>query len=382
MADIKEFAEPDFLSGQSVGVIMARMLAAIPDTLDKSEGGIIWDLLYPMAFEKAQAIEFTLLEAVKNMFPMWAYGEMLDYHGAVRAINRKAAVAASGSVTFTGTDGVKIDAGTLLMTTPANSTDESVSFRTTEAVTIESGMASAPIEALVAGESGNVVPGAINRFDDAPDGVTAVTNAAATSGGLDEESDDDYRNRIVDYDQSIGSLFVGSVADYRRWALEVEGVGSAAVVPASDGSGVVKIVILDSDSNPASTALCEAVYNYIMRPDNSYMRKAPVGAELTVVSPAVQNIAISANLSIDITASLEVVKADFLELLKDYYATIRDGVVRYGKIGQIIMSVSGVIDYTGLLVNGGTSNVALIDNSIAASSDLAVTLALDSGGQA
>ena len=376
MADIKDFVEPDFLSGQSVEVIMARMLALLPDTLDKSEGGIIWDLLYPVAFEKAQAIEFTLLEAVKNMFPMWAYGDMLDYHGSVRSIERKAAVAATGSVKFYGSDGVIIEAGTVLMTTPAKYGEESISFQTTQATTISGGTASAAIKALVAGASGNVAAGSINRFDDAPDGVTAVTNTAATSGGLDEESDDDYRDRIVDYDQSVGTLFVGSAADYRRWALEVDGVGSASVVPASDGSGVVKIVILDTSSNPASTELCEAVYNYIMRPDNEYMRKAPIGAQLTVVSPTVQSISIAATLSINSTTSLAAVKADFLELIADYYATITDGIVRYSKIGQLIMSIDGVIDYSNLLVSGAAANVTISSSNIAASADSAVVFAV------
>ena len=359
MADIKEFVVPSFLSGQNEEEIMVRMLAKLPNTLDKSQGSLFWDMLYPTAFEKAQAVEFTLTEAIKNMFPMWAEGDMLDYHGNVRSITRKAAVAATGTVTITGINGSVIEAGTVLMTTPSGFGSESIVFVTTERAAISSGTASVGIVAQIPGASGNVAAGAVNRFDDAPDGVDSVTNPAATSGGVDVESDDDLRDRIVEYDQSIGTSFVGSISDYKRWALEVDGVGVATVVPASDGSGVVKIVILDANREPVSIDLCTAVYNYITRPDDELMRKAPPGAELNVISPTLETVTVSAALVIASDTDTEAVKADFIDLISGYYASITDGIVRYSKVGQLIMSVSGVIDYSDLLVDGGIVNVTV-----------------------
>ena len=82
MDDTAQFILPDFLQGQDADSIQAGMLSALPDEFDKSEGGIVWDLTYPVALEKARAAQYLIPEALRAMFPRFARGEMLWSSGA------------------------------------------------------------------------------------------------------------------------------------------------------------------------------------------------------------------------------------------------------------------------------------------------------------
>lgn len=62
---------------QTYDAIMARLLAAVPDTLDKREGSFIWDALSPAALELAQAY-FNLDIAYQQTFAADASGESLE----------------------------------------------------------------------------------------------------------------------------------------------------------------------------------------------------------------------------------------------------------------------------------------------------------------
>lgn len=130
MADIKEFALPEFLKDQSETEIHKEMLemlkAYVPD-MDLTEGSIAWDFTRPTAKEKAMMVNFILVEAIKNTFPMWAYGQSLDYLGLSRGIYRKPAVAAHGTLTVVGKKDTEIPAG-FVFTTEAELDRSSIFF--------------------------------------------------------------------------------------------------------------------------------------------------------------------------------------------------------------------------------------------------------------
>ncbi|MDR2168106.1 MAG: hypothetical protein LBE35_09710 [Clostridiales bacterium] len=91
MAEIRAYTPPDFLQGQTVDVIHERMMAAMPDDLDKSELSIPWDFTRPAANEKALLIELELNETIQLIFPHWAYAEWLDLHAELEGLVRRAA---------------------------------------------------------------------------------------------------------------------------------------------------------------------------------------------------------------------------------------------------------------------------------------------------
>lgn len=107
MDDTAKFILLDFLQGQDADSIQAGMLSALPDEFDKSEGGIVWDLTYPVALEKARAAQYLIPEALRAMFPRFARGEMLDMHAENRGMARKSATYAECVLRFTGADGAR-----------------------------------------------------------------------------------------------------------------------------------------------------------------------------------------------------------------------------------------------------------------------------------
>ena len=195
--DIREFDTPDFLSsGTSAEEIHGKMLEMMPSNMDKTEGGVLWDLTYPMALALSEVVEFYIVETIKNVFPMWAEGRMLDHHGQNRGLARKAAVAATGTVNIVGKAGYTLSAGTVLSTTGVDESETVLFELVDEVVLDEYGSAKANIVAVELGEVGNVAAGRINRLDIPDENILNIENAEPTSGGLDAEDDEDYRERL------------------------------------------------------------------------------------------------------------------------------------------------------------------------------------------
>jgi len=132
-----QYTPPEFLQGQTADVIHRRMLNNMPDDIDKSEPGIPWDFTRPAAIEKAEYVEFRLNEAIKLMFPHWAYDQWLDLHAGQEGLERRAANAATGNLTIIGAPGASIASG-FQFATAANLTP-SVIFEATADVTLDNG---------------------------------------------------------------------------------------------------------------------------------------------------------------------------------------------------------------------------------------------------
>jgi uncharacterized phage protein gp47/JayE len=113
------------------------MMAALPEDIDKSEHNIPWDYTRPAALEKAEFVEFRLNEAIKTIFPHWAYNEWLDYHAEAQGLSRRPANRASGTVMVSGVPGTTVAEG-FQFATQANLTP-SVIFEATEETTLGTG---------------------------------------------------------------------------------------------------------------------------------------------------------------------------------------------------------------------------------------------------
>ena len=117
-------------------------------------------------------------------------------------ISRAFARKSTGSVVFgrTGIIGtVAIPIGTQVQV-PPNGAQPAIIFETTVDGQILAGFStSAPVDitALAAGAAGNADSGTIIGFTSKPSGVDTVTNPSALTNGRDLESDDSFRNRLV-----------------------------------------------------------------------------------------------------------------------------------------------------------------------------------------
>ena len=65
------YTPPDILNDMDEETIHSRMLSVIPNNLDKTEGGFVYDFTMPTAIEKADAM-IILNEIVQLFFPEWS----------------------------------------------------------------------------------------------------------------------------------------------------------------------------------------------------------------------------------------------------------------------------------------------------------------------
>ena len=357
---IPEFIPPSFLSDQDAETIHKRMMENLPPDIDDMENGFPWDFTKPTALEKAEMLEFHLVETLKIMFPMWAYDEWLDYHAKGRGITRKPANAASGELLITGISGTTIPAG-FKFAAPATADTPAIEYQTTEKYTIgEDGTVRVQITAVEAGPKGNVPANTVTLMMTPIKGITSITNEANITGGTEVESDDELRNRIMEIDAASEASFVGSDGDYKRWAEEVPGVGTALVTPEWAGPGTVKVVVIDANGQPANTAIIAAVYDNIMSPGDRLQRKAPIGATVTIEAPTAKELNYTFTLELKAGENQETVLERFKAQLRTYYVEAKkDGVVRYNRVSSILTNTDGVKDFTDLTINGGTVNIDL-----------------------
>lgn len=90
--------------------------------------------------------------------------------------------------------------------------------------------------------------------------------------------------------------------------------------------------------------------------------KAPIGARVTVVPATSVLINVTAGLALasgyDRASVCAAVQSNIAAYLHST-AFASDNTVRYTKIGEAILNTTGVRDYTGLTVNGGSGNIAI-----------------------
>lgn len=194
------------------------------------------------------------------------------------------------------------------------------------------------------------------------DGVTGVTNDEDATGGAEEEDDDSLRERIMAVDRTGELSYVGNDSDYIRWAQEVDGVGSVIVVPEwqGAGTGTVKLIIMDTNGGAASQTVLTNVYNHIMQPNNPAARLANTDVNLTVVTATALNVTIAATIQLNGEATAAEATADFTARLQEYFETAKqDGYIRFTRVGRELSETVGVLDYSSLTINSGSSNVTI-----------------------
>lgn len=362
-----EFPIPSFLQNNSVNELHTMMQKELPADIDKSEGGHPWNLTRPAAYLGAYMAEFVVLEAIKLIWPKYAqqYPSVMEDHAESRGIERKAATYATGELTITGTAGTEIPIGTAFSTASING-EPAVEFVTTEAVTIIDTTVKVNVQAVEAGIIGNVPAGTVILKANKISGISDVTNEKDITGGTEEETIESLQQRIMDYDASQGVSFVGSEADYKRWATEVDGIGGAVIIPAQDDSGLVTIIVTDANGDPANETLREDVYNHIMRPDAPAERLAPInGGNIVILAPETVELTITVTIETNGVILFSTIKENMLAAIREYLIEATQvGEVRYTKVGSIIARTAGVEDYKDLLLNGDTVNIAISNQQL------------------
>ena len=357
-----EFVKPDFLDDETAEDIHKRMMNNLPADIDKMPGGFPYDMTKPTALEIGEMRDYFLVNTIMTAFPEYANDEWLDLHGRQAHVTRHEAQFSKGELLITGVEGTIIEQGAVFCTAGTDSVD-SVEFETDEEVVIdETGEVRVSITALEAGEESNVEANTIILQDEPDEDIASVTNPEPTHGGTEEESDDDYYDRIA-AEYASSKTYLGNDGDYVRWAKEA-GAGDCIVSAAYDGPGTVKLVLVDRTGQPASDDLVETVYNYIVSPDDRTKRLLPTAcAKLTCVSATTVEISFEiTGLVYDETTDISQIKVDFESAVQTAFQNSKDqGMIRYNSIRPLISEIAGVTDFDSFTMNGATDNITLQD---------------------
>ncbi len=311
------------------------------------EGGLLNIILAPGAYVFWEGLQ-ALRAQVPISFVDETSGAYIDKAAAGYGITRKPGTAAGVDVTFTGTAGASVPAGTICVTA------DGLCFATDEALTLGgggSGTVSATADEV--GAVYNIPAGAVVSTQEAVTGVTGVTNTQAAVGGTDPESDAALFARLDAYRKTPPTS--GNDRHYHQWALEVNGIGAAAVIRCWDGPGTVKVIVADMELRPVEEDKVDEVAAYIET-------QRPVTAEVTVESAAGVGVQVAVTVETDGTVSKSNTVQALTDRMAEYLGTLAfqpEAEIVYNRVLSFVMELEGVTDCSGLTVNGGTVNVPL-----------------------
>lgn len=309
--------------------ILMELQSESETSATKIEGTFEYDMLASNSIEFAKT-EVELEQLYKACFADTSWGEYLTMIAEQYGVLRRAATKATGTITLTGKGIVPTGS---LFTTAAGTKFQTLEYRNVN------GTADVPVEAVNAGEAGDVKENTITVIPMSIPGITAVTNAEATSGGYDEEDDEDLLKRYLEKVRLPATS--GNKYEYYEWAKSVSGVGDARVIPIWNGPGTVKVIIVDANMQVAPASLIKAVADYIET-------VRPIGATVTVVSPTPVPVKITAKVS----GTLD--KEQYLRDVNAYIA--KKGMdlrsLSYARCIDILLNQTTVADCADVRLNG------------------------------
>lgn len=337
------------MADTSYNTVLQRMLARVPDDVDKREGSIIYDALAPTAYALAGQ-NFMLGYLTDLLFGDTATGEWLDRVVGDFGLTREAATYATRQI-----DCIDSAEATFAVPIATRFAIQELTFKVTEE--IEAGSYKAVCEQ--AGTQGNCYSGAILPLDNISGLGAAVLAAEPLIVARDDETDDALRARF--YLSIRQTPFGGNKADYREKTLAIDGVGACVVFGAADGMGAgnVGLMIGDEAGNRASETLVAEVQALYGTAGDGL---APIGHAVTVATCADLTVNVSASLVLKSGSSMAVVQPLVEVAIADYIEAIAfdAGVVFYAKlVAEILGTHDAILDVGTVTLNGAAANVAL-----------------------
>ena len=272
----------------------------------------------------------------RQSFPQTAEGQYLDYHAQMRALQRSAAVKATGTLRFSvresAAEALTIPAGTICMT------GKGVQFETTAAATLATGASyvDVPACAVEAGAAGNTGANTVLAMAVPPTGIVSCTNPAAFTGGEEAEPDEALRTRILDSYRRLPNG--ANAAFYESVALRYPGVASAKAVGRARGIGTVDVYVASTAGVPEEVLLEEI--------QAELEQKREIAVDVQVKAPQTQSVAVSLALSARQGAEGEAVQARAEAAVRAYFSGARLGSgVRLSELYAILHEVEGLANY-------------------------------------
>lgn len=276
---------------------------------------------------------------LKNqMFTQTASDTQLDYLATARGITRKPATYSSGTLTFsreTALDyDVEIPEGTICSTSEA----EPIRVATTQTATLSANTLSVTVNAKseTAGANQNTGVGSVKVMVTPPSAITSVINEDAFTGGMNAESDDELRERIIESYRNISNGT--NSAFYQEQALKHEEIYSASVVAKKRGVGTVDVYVASRGGIPEDSIVTE------LQAEISKLRELNVDVKVNKAEAI--EVAVGVDISVKAGYSFDELKQQCIENITEYFNTLKIGEpCLVAAIGNAVYTVPGVENY-------------------------------------
>lgn len=329
----------------------------------KNEGSILDSIFSSTAL--AHAGIYTVLDKILNIaFIKDSYGDNLDKRVQEFGVIRKDGEMARGHIKVTGKkdtvlpDGMKFEHNNKIF--EFYQAGEKLVKLTGET---DENSATIFIQAVSPGAEYNIPSGSIFKLIDDIEGVESAISVGAIENGVDPETDDELKERFFYLQAHKGTS--GNVDDYINWALSVDGVKNVKVIPLWNGNGTVKVIVMSKNNRNVTPEIVDATKRYIET-------KRPIGASVTVTTPTILDINITATVEVDDNYTLDQVKEGFIQALDDYLVkSVKE--ITYTKVAGLLVSTEGVIDFSNLTINGTIRNIKLVTDQVGAVGNITLT---------
>jgi len=337
------------------------MIATQSKVTDFNEGAVIRSFLEAIGYEIEQLYIRTRVGFDESLpsIPFYAF----DF---VRKVGQKS----SGSIIFSrsGTTGeITIPIGSLVATA------DGTQFETTSTGTIENGNQdsnSVSIMATEAGSESNVPANTIIVIITPISGVETVDNSSATSGGLNQETDEEFVKRFKEYIEGLGQ---SNESGLITGAKKVTGIRSASTVEHFPPSSSYNVsVYIDDGAGNAPQALIDAALLKLKglgTTDNPGYKAAGINIRVLAPSKVTQDVTVT----IEDDGKLSEATMEYnIELAITNYINnlvLGDDIIRNMLI-KAIMAVDGVVDIT---LTTPADNITINYNQIARVGTITIT---------
>lgn len=274
----------------------------------------------------------------RQIFPDSADFEELKRHAATRDVVPKSATPAGNSLEVTGAANAPIIVGLRVRHIASGQIFATV----TSTVIPASGVATVLVTSEETGAALNGLEGACT-FISPPLNVDSACTLTATVGGTDDEAHESLLARYLDVLRYPPSG--GSIPDYRRWALSVNGVSTVLILPKRRGGGSIDVVIT-SAGGASSDAVIQACQAYIER-------VAPAGADVWVFTPQIVEVHILAKVKPAANYTIESLQDPVEDACKKIIEPVAPLETLYLiRVSSAISALGGVVDLRILAPTG------------------------------
>ncbi|MDF0604635.1 baseplate J/gp47 family protein [Neisseriaceae bacterium TC5R-5] len=282
----------------------------------------------------------------RQIFPDSADRDYLEQHAQVRGLMRKGATRAAGLLKLTGNPNATFKSGLIVS---ANELEYSIPLA---GMLNSQGELVVEVLATQAGSRSNLLADTIGELMAAPMGIASKATFQEMKGGTDEESDSELLARLLDVIRRPPAG--GNKYDYRRWALEVEGVVAAYVYPLRRGLGTVDVAITTQDG-VVSTNTLKAVQAHIddLRPVTA--------KDCLIFVPKKKEVAVSVNVQLADSSQLASFSTQINSVLQAYFARLIPGQMLYkSQLEALISDLPGVLDRQ---ISAPSGNLKALENA-------------------